>query len=272
MKLSYNDRLKWYAFDVDSNLLFTDTKILLEKFDWKWRCLVEVSQSEYPELIKLPEYRFWGWNREKSMQNFLSIGTFKNEIIDALDNNKFWPSRPKLLQATVTARPISIITARGHPIDEIRDAHQFIIFEILNESEIEQLVNWMKINKNIGSNNKNKIIKMYLDNNLYLPIRSKDFEKISGINLSLSTRERKLVWFEMFIEHLYKVFESYMSKSYLKDKKISVGFSDDYEENIVWMRDFMENVLLKKYPKLKFSVYDTANPNFVKKISLERDN
>lgn len=173
----------------------------------------------------------------------------------------------------MNARPISLITARWHPIDEILETHKFIIFETLSESELDQLIYWMWINTGEKwSKNKLKIVKKYLDNNLYIPVRSRDFEKIAWINWDLSTWQRKLVWFEMFIGHLNKVFESYTSSSYLKNKKISVGFSDDLWENINWMRDFIENSLLKKYPNFKFSVYDTSNPEFVKKVSMERDN
>ncbi|MCF7834938.1 hypothetical protein K9M48_02685 [Candidatus Gracilibacteria bacterium] len=272
MKLSSNDKLKGYAFDVDSNLIFTNTKILLEKFDGeKWN-LIEVSQEEYPELIKLAEYRFLDGDREKSMQNFVAHGTFQNEFIDALDNNRFGPSWDKFKQATMTAKPSSIITARGHPMQEIKDTHKFLIFEVLEQSELDQLIHWMGVNTNHRSRNKNKVVNNYLDNNLYLPVRSNDFDKMFNVDKNLSTRERKLVGFEAFLNHLYKVFEKYTSNIYLENKKISIGFSDDFYENVDGMRNFIESVLLKKYPNFRFSVYDTSNPKFVKKITLERDN
>ena len=81
--------LKAYAFDVDSNLLFTDTTIWIEIFQDGKRIPAEISQQQYDDLAsdlkKGERFKYIDNNVEKSMKNFRGAGRFEKDIFDAIN-------------------------------------------------------------------------------------------------------------------------------------------------------------------------------------------
>jgi hypothetical protein len=51
-----------------------------------------------------------------------------------------------------------------------------------------------------------KAIQLYLDNNLYLPVQSKEFFQLTGTTIDTPTNIRKHIGFGMFVAHVVSVF------------------------------------------------------------------
>ncbi len=140
--------LKAYAFDVDSNLVFTDTTIWIEIEQNGKRIPTEISQQQYDDLSsdlkKWEKFRYFDNNVEKSMRNFRGSDKFEKDIFDAINQWKLWPSRDKFIEANRYASPIGIITARWHPISDLKETHKKIIYEVLTSSQREDLIYSMK--------------------------------------------------------------------------------------------------------------------------------
>jgi hypothetical protein len=82
---------KGYAFDIDANIVFTDTKIILEKKSENGlRLPEEVSQEDYGTCIKNTKlYRYINNVQEESMENFRLPGKLKQTFFDAITNKRF---------------------------------------------------------------------------------------------------------------------------------------------------------------------------------------
>ncbi|MDD3262607.1 MAG: hypothetical protein PHR61_02070 [Candidatus Absconditabacteria bacterium] len=264
--------LKAYALDVDANLLHTDSKILLEKKDelgiWK---LTEVSQSEFDTFVKDKEnYRFVNGNSEESLINFRGKGKFQKDIFDAIENGRFGPSWDAFIKANLEASPISIITARGHPIIDIKNTHKAILHEVLSEYQLDELIDNMR--NHLGGDmfqKKEKMINLFLKNNYYCPCSDIPFLKKINKNPNDPMYEKKTKSFENFVQHVISVFNNYYGKQFMNKRHISVGFSDDSKSNINGMEIFIKKELIKKYPNITYFLYDTGDPHKVKKTSFK---
>lgn len=265
--------LKSYAVDVDYNLLFTNSKILLEKKSENWlRELIEVSQSEFDSLIKDKQnYRYVNGNIEDSMINFRGKWRFQQDIFDAIIANKFGPSWDAFLQANRKASPISIITARGHPINDLKKTHKAILYEILEDFYLDELIENMRIQLwKQSPKRKDSVVNTYLDNNYYCPCSDRKFLKDINQNYSTPMDVRKTVAFEKFVEHVLDLYKKYNYPLHNYQKNIRIWFSDDSQTNIEKMEDFVINNLLNKYPNIGFYLYDTKNPHKVVKSSYKK--
>lgn len=265
--------LKAYALDVDANLLFTDSKIILEKKDehWIWK-LTEVSQSEFDIFVKDKEnYRFVNGNSEDSLINFRWKWKFQKDIFDAIEHGKFGPSWDAFIEANVNANPISIITARWHPIQDLKSTHKAILYDVLSVYQLDELVENMRNHLWIDSfKRKEAIINSFLKNNYYCPCSDESFLKKIGKNQNDPMHDKKTVAFESFIQHVIDVFAKYYGKNFINDRNIRVWFSDDSKSNIDTMENFIISELIKKYPNITYFLYDTQNPHKVKKTSFKK--
>lgn len=145
--------LKSYAFDVDANLVFTDDTIWIDVRQDGKRVPTQVSQKEDAELAEKGVYkqkkthRYLNDNIEEAMQNFRGPGKFEQAIFDALAKSEHTgegPSRKKFIEANRYASPIAIITARGHPVDDLKETHRKIILDTFTSSQQEDFLDSMK--------------------------------------------------------------------------------------------------------------------------------
>lgn len=260
--------LKAYAFDIDSNILFTDTKIILEK---RWengiRERIEATQDQYGECMKDREhYRYINNIEEQSMQNFRWPGKIKKILFDAIEKDNFWPSRNKFIQAHKKASPIGIITARGHPLHEFVDTHKAIIYEILDDYERDELVYSMRQRLWFAApKRKDSLINAFLKNNFYGPCADEQFLKSINMSFANPTSEKKKAAFEKFLQHIKRIFTHYYGEEFVRQRKLSVGFSDDLKINILGMQNHIINELMHKFPEIKFCLYDTSDPKNISK-------
>ena len=259
--------LKSYAFDVDANLVFTDDTIWIEVLENGNRTPREISQKQFEELwsdINLwKKLRYVNNDKEQSMVNFKRKWGFEKSVFDALSQGKLGPSWNKFLEANKQASPIALITARGHPIEDLKSTHKKIIYEVLTEGQREDLIDNMKEHLWRYYIYDDMTINAYLDNNYYAPCTNEVFLESINKNLSCSMPETKNAAFEQFVLHVKKVFESYYGANFLTNRKIRLGFSDDTNANIQWLDDFINKEytwLMWKYNEIKFALYDTNKP------------
>jgi len=260
---------KSYAFDFDSNLVFTQDTIFLLKRNWKsWR-RVEVSQKEFDQIsVDKVNWRRINDNPEDSLINFLKPGNYKKALLDALDNDQTWPGRWSFVEANESASPIAMITARGQSPQELKEAHEEVIYNILNLRERERLIESMQKKFKIRLQ-KDSAIELYLNNNLYLPVESPEFLQKFDINTDIPVKKRKNIAFEMFVLHVQSLFEQYYWEKFINNPIFSMWFSDDNLQNSQSMINFIKSDLLSKYPHVKFVVYDTNDITNVKRFKIK---
>lgn len=255
--------LKAYSFDVDSNLYFTDTTIFLDRLWKNGRSKIEVSQQEYEQLIKDKEhYRHVNGNIEESMINFKTPWSYEKAVFDAISKGNLWPSFSKQIEAKRTGSPTQKNTARGNSVEELKNTDRKIIYNVLTESQREDLIDSMKERLWIYRNNDDDFfIEAYLNNNMYSPCSNLAFLTSIHKTLSDSMSDRKNASFERFVLHSKWVFHWYYWSDFLRTRKIRIGFSDDTTKNIEWLHHFIhtkDTGLMRKYPEVLFRLYDTS--------------
>lgn len=266
------DTRKAYAFDFDSNLVFTQDTIFLLKQNWTSWQETEVNQKEFDQLTVDGKERKWlNGGYEASLKNFLSPGNYKKALIDAIADKKTWPSRSSFLEANETASPLAIITARGQSPQELKESHEYIISHIFSPAQRDHLVQSMQ--KRLGVEiSPEEAIQRYVDNNLYIPVQSKEFFQQSGTTIDIPTRIRKHIGFEMFVLHIESLFRKYDWEKFVNDPWYSVWFSDDNLENIESMVGFIQSDLIPKYPHVEFITYNTNDSENIKKTKVYMGN
>jgi hypothetical protein len=264
------ERLKSHALDFDSNVVFTKTPIFLLQKDGRGWKNVEVTQKEFDDMIvDGVNYKYIDNDMEASVAQFREKGDFMKQLLDALQNERFGPSRKPFLDATKNAYPTSIITARGQPMDELREGHRHIIYKILEPGDRKMLVEHMRDNLSLKTKNQDILIERYLENNLYLPVSSNEFLKEFSKSHAVHVKIRKNMGFQKFVEHVQDTFTQYYGDEFRDYKKFSVGFSDDSPHNIQQMENFIKEKLLDKFSQVKFVLYNTNDPTNIHKVILQ---
>ena len=259
---------KSYAFDFDSNLVFTQDTIFLLKRNWVSWHQTQVSQQEFDQIsIDNKNWRRINDSPADSLINFLKPGNYKKALLDALDNDQTWPGRSSFLEANESAYPIAIITARWQSPQELKDTHEDVIYSIFNVRERERLVENIQ-NKLKLTLQKDKAIEMYLNNNLYLPVESQEFLQKFAINIDVPVKIRKNIAFDVFVWHVQSLFGQYYWSKFINNPIFSMWFSDDNLQNSQSMVNFIKSDLLSKYPHVKFVVYDTNDITNVKRFKI----
>lgn len=263
--------LKAYAFDVDANLVFTDDTIRIDTRQDGKRTPTQISQKEDAKLSESGAYkekkmyRYLNDNIEDAMQNFRGTGKFEQAIFHALaqpNNTGKWPSWEKFIEANTYASPIAIITARGHPREDIKTTHKKIILDVLSSHQQEDFLDSIKERLGNYTQSDEFYIQTYLNNNYYAPCSDQKFLASIHKTLEDSMPERKNAAFEAFIQHSKRIFTQYFSPEYLASRKIRIGFSDDTEKNITGIHNFIHQEnhgIRRKYPDVRFTIYDTSD-------------
>lgn len=259
---------KSYAFDFDSNLVFTQDAIFLLKRNWISWHQTEISQKEFDQIsVDNINWRWLNDNPIESLINFRKPGNYKKVFLNALDNNMKWPARLSFVEANENASPISIITARGQSPNELADTHKILIYKFFTAKERWNLVRNMQKNLKVRIDEK-QAIELYLKNNLYLPVESKEFLNISWLNIEVPTKIKKHFGLKMFVGHVESLFLRYYWEKFLNNPQFSVWFSDDNLQNVQSMVDFIKYDLLSRYPYVDFVVYDTNDIANVKRFKI----
>ncbi|MEG1552409.1 MAG: hypothetical protein RR133_00420 [Kiritimatiellia bacterium] len=271
--------LKYYIFDWDDNVLCMPTRIHLERLEessGQWVPHV-CSTAIYSVVRKDTEhYRFPQNNREYAFAEFQDIctpyggGKFLQDLECALDSIENGQHRPPpsfnvFRKTLVEGRLFAIVTARGHEAETLRKGVLRFIERVLSSIEREEMLINLRGYSYCFDHlqtfpSQRDVLNRYLDLCHYHAITSKTF----GATLAetdpmlLSQEDRKQFAIHDFIDHLVDILDrTGMAALRLP---IAVGFSDDDPHNVEAVRKYIEQVLVYRFPTVKFCVYDTSEP------------
>ena len=278
-----------YAFDWDDNVLVMPTHIHLEKKVGNEWIPVDVSTTEFAEIRHLlpndknPEgkgYRLLNNSISDAYSDFRDYNTMIRDAREAIESGSFAPYFGKFKEALLYGNDFSIITARGNPPKSIRETIKMIIDNHFTDEEREKMID------NLGGISKDKtltqeeieeidklndkLIDEYLNLQNYDPISADEYKERYGGGSSANPEREKMRALERFVKRV--VSDAGNLKSNPKFTGFSVGFSDDDLGNVRAAEEFIRKDLIKKYPDVKFLVYDSSDPNNPKKnrIYLEK--
>jgi hypothetical protein len=80
--------------------------------------------------------------------------------------------------------------------------------------------------------------------------------------------EKKALAFEKCVKQTIDTYNEYYGKQFMKNKRLSVWFSDDSSKNIESVKQIIINKLIYKYPNISFMMYDTKEPTMIRKETI----
>lgn len=265
-------KFKYYSFDIDDNLLYTNTKIIMEHLvDGNW-IDEEVGTEMFAEVRNAEGWRYKPG--QQSFANFRDWGKLKDDTFitafkDAVINKKFAPSWNTFLECIVNGNIFSIITSRGHSPKNIRKAIYWLIYEygldnfkdldILNVDKdisfkTQMINNLVKFNK-IFKTKSHQVIDDYIELCPIYTVSSDYFVEKYGIMPVEDSKKISLLEFNDLI-HKY---------ANILDITVEYGFSDDDPKFINAAIDqFLELKLSTK--NVTYSVFDTGGDKVLKKV------
>lgn len=237
--------LKYYAFDWDDNLMFMPTKIILIDDKGEEVPMSTEGFAEHRHDIGKKPFQYEGHTivgyAENPYRNFRGSGD-KQFKIDAM-RAKTGPAWSDFVEAINNASIFSIITARGHNPETLKDAIYNLI--ISNHNGINKdllLKNLRKYRDIAGLENKddNTLIKEYLDMNKYYPVSFFDPEGAANPEVL------KVEAMKEFIQYVKGEAKKLGKKLYIKDDVKNnfvpkIGFSDDDLRNVELMKKSFED-------------------------------
>ena len=271
--VSESSNIRGYMFDWDDNILFMPTKIRMEKKDGERWIPIEVSTEEFRDIRQDPNYRLINNDPAEAFKNFRDDNKYIEDIRTALDSESYGPSYEKFIEAIKYANPFSIITARGHSPSALRKGTSELIFHALSDEEIKELATKIKETLKMDADEyaDKMVIDYYLDAQKYNPVSSEEFidrmrGKEGGGDIDASNPELgKKLAIEEFVDGVVREVEKAI-KNGDNIENISFGFSDDDKGNIEVAEKLIQDTLNKKYPDVKFVVYDTGDAGDILKI------
>lgn len=241
----------FYFFDFDDNILNLSTKIYIYEKDTGKE--IEISSTvlaeEGPNIGKTGKYENYKFNyddRVGSFRNFRDIDLnyiqkiagkrqiFVKDVVEAIDSaSSFWkgPSWDYFRYACYNQRPISIITARGHEPETIKEG----IKVLYRKKQIPCVPNYLCV----------------------FPLANAGTRMMFGDpNYTVSSAGMKKLAIQRSVEMAIH--------KYGKSPYHRFGMSDDSPENIALITEAMY-ILKSKYPKMSFFVIDTSQKKCIKK-------
>jgi hypothetical protein len=272
----------YYSFDWDDNILNMPTEIIVESDKGeeigistqdfaKYRSIIGKENFNYNghTIIGFPTNNDGSINYDSAFKNFRDFGDkniFLEDTKKALKSNSYAPAWVDFIECLVNGSLFSIITARGHESNTIREAIEFIINNELDKNQKYEMYNnllhfayifksgdYDRLYK--GDFTKNKLVKDYLDNCDYIgvsaPSRSGKAENPE------EAKKMALIQFKDKINEFAK----------RVDAKAKIGFSDDDPKNAKHIEELFKNLNHEKYSHIiHYVVKDTNDPKNIKKM------
>ena len=270
--------IMYYAFDWDDNILYMPTVIHMQKMYKNNWIDIDVSTSEY-SIVRLDKenWRVFDNNPDKAYSEFRDFGprgeyAFLEDTIKAIENKKFGPSWSDFKECLINGSLFAIITARGHEKNTIRKTIEWIIDNVLVDSEkITMYNNLLKyiylfkidveydriLNLNIKLST-NNLVKIYLDNC--------DFVGISAPSMGGNPEFPEKVKEEVLLNFSKKI--NIFAKSIGYDA--SIGFSDDDTKNIKHIKELIDSLKSEEFQNLyKYVIKLTKDSdNIIKSVKI----
>jgi hypothetical protein len=230
---------KYYSFDLDDNILKMNTKIYMKDVN---NNIIEVSTDDFVEKRNDPNYKLIEW----SFKDFKDKDKFLIHTKEAIENKQYAVSYNDFKKCLINGSLFSIITARGHEPEVIRNGIKYFINNVLSETEYFNMLNNLskkeKEYNNINIKDSNMLIDRYLNYCRYYPINSEYIKnKFKGIKTQEDLKKESLKDFKKYIESF--------------GNKYIIGFSDDDINNIkIIKNENLDNVKIYYTKKEKYFV------------------
>ena len=279
-RLILPEKLKYYAFDWDDNILIMATKIYL-LLNWQevgvsTRDFAHIRNNLWDSKDLIDQIKKWV---HYILENWKSFRDFTVEWDKQFEtdfmNATLWPSWDQFQECINNASIFSIITARWHSSAAMTKAIENMIFswfEWLNLDQIcQNMYNFMKLANNNTGNKvltwDKELIDYYLGLSRMYPVsNNSEMEKYW---ISWSTISPEIAkWHSLlhFVNHITKKVDKLVPELYQRPK-ITVWFSDDDKKNVEFMKIFMEKHWL--WEDILHNLFDTSSWES-KKIQLLR--
>lgn len=267
------EKLNYYAFDFDDNILHMPTIIHMDKLNnGKWEP-ISLTPEQFASLRHNSDYRIRDNNPQKAYEEFRDVGprekeAFIEDIKSAVNQKTFGPSWNKFVECLTHGSLFAIVTARGHESSTIKEGIKWLIDSCLTDKEKNKMYLSCEtfshvFNKEIFERNynikfsDNQLIKYYLDRCKFYGVGSSEsFKQEFNLPDTTTIEEAKKIAISKFLE----ICNSYGKKA---NVKVSVGFSDDDKHNVEHVKRFFE-FKSAIYNNMKLHVYDTSNKGSVK--------
>jgi len=235
--------MKYYAFDWDDNVVHMPTKIVLKNEDGDDIGMSTDDFAEYRHQIGKEPFNYRGETivgySDEPFKNFQTPGD-KDFLIDAM-RAKLGPAFDDFREAINNGSIFSIITARGHNPNTLKQAVYNYIIDGFNGIDKDELVKNLRKYRDINDDedmSDDELIKTYLDMNRYHPVSYNDPEGAAN------PEEAKVRAMDKFVEYIKEISSDLDKKVYLKKDvsnnfipaKPTIGFSDDDIRNVEVMK------------------------------------
>jgi len=243
--------MKYYAFDWDDNIMMMPTKIVLKDEDGDEVGMSTEDFAEHRTEIGKQPFEYEGHTivgfADDAFRNFTVKGD-RQFIIDSL-TAKPGPAWNDFVEAINGGSIFSIITARGHTPDILKEACYNLIVSNKNGIDSNELIrNLEKYREIAGEDIKNKrdMIREYLDLCKFYPVSY-------GEGSAVNPEEGKVKAMKEFINYVKEMSKHIHKKAFLKNKISNnfipqIGFSDDDIRNVEKMKKhFEDEPMLKTY-------------------------
>jgi hypothetical protein len=236
--------MKYYAFDWDDNIVHMPTKIMVKTEDGDEVGMSTDDFAEYRHDLGKKPFKYKGkmivGYADEPFRNFRTAGD-KDFLIDAM-RAKEGPAFDDFREAINNGSIFSIITARGHHPETIKQAIYNYIISGYNGIDKNQLIkNLKKYRTFIGENemSDDELIKSYLELNKYHPV---SFGEGSAAN----PEELKVKAMEDFVSYIKAMAGILNKRAFIKNDISnnfipSIGFSDDDIRNVEVMSKHFKN-------------------------------
>jgi hypothetical protein len=252
--------LKYYAFDWDDNIVHMPTKIIVKNDEGEEVGMSTDDFAEHRHNIGKKPFDYNGdvivGFAENPFRNFRTEGD-KDFLIDAM-RAKVGPAFNDFKEAINNGSIFSIITARGHNPNTLKEAIYNYIIDNFNGIDKDQLVKNLKKYRTFVDEDEmsdDELIKSYLELNKYHPVSFGDDKGAAN------PEEAKVRAMDDFVNYIKAMSAVLNKKAYLKNDignkfipaKPSIGFSDDDIRNVEVM-----NKHFKDKPDNIVKTYSTA--------------
>ena len=252
--------MKYYAFDWDDNIVHMPTKIILKDENGDEVGMSTEDFAEYRTEVGKDPFDYKGKTivgfADKPFRFFKTEGD-KQFLIDAM-KAKVGPAFNDFKEAIENGSIFSIITARGHHPNTIKEAIYNYIITGFNGIDKESLLkNLKKYRSFVGEEEMTdeELIKSYLSMNKYHPVTFGDEKN------AVNPEEAKIMAMDEFVDYIKGMAALLNKRAFLKKEmgnkfspiKPQIGFSDDDIRNVQSMKKHFE-----KKPDNIVKTYSTA--------------
>ena len=236
--------LKYYAFDWDDNIVTMPTRIILKDKDGEEVGMTTEDFAQYRTKIGKEEFEYDGKTivsfAENPFRNFRTEGD-KAFLVDSM-LAKTGPAWDDFVEAINNGSIFSIITARGHNPNTIKEAVYNYIISGFNGIDKNELVKNLKKYRNFADEEElsdMELIKSYLDLCRFHPVSF-------GTGAEANPEEEKVKALKTFVNYIKELSHKLNKKAYLKNdvKNFfvpSIGFSDDDIRNVEAIKKHFED-------------------------------